>query len=70
MKIVLKDSDWRSPITLRLPATLVLKALSKKGGATLTRKQAVRFARELRRFKGLKLIEITSADGEYVEITL
>ena len=74
MRIVIKDNDRRSPIKLRFPTPLALKALSKKGGMSLTRKQAVMFARELRRFKkrhkDWKLVEVTSADGEHVEITL
>ena len=74
MRIVIKDSDRHSPIKLRFPTPLALKALSKKGGMILTRKQAVMFAGELRRFKkrhkDWKLIEATSADGKQVEITL
>ena len=74
MRIVIKSNDRRSPIKLRFPTPLALKVLSKKGGVSLTRKQAAMFAGELRRFKkrhkDWKLIEVISADGERVEITL
>ena len=74
MRIVIKDRDRRAPIKLRFPTPLALKILSKKGGVSLTRKQAVLFAGELRKFKkrhkDWKLVEVISADGESVEITL
>ena len=83
MKIIINGNDRHVPIKLLFPTGLVLnrltvtfipKALKDNCGITITRKQALRLIKELRRckkrFPGWKIVEVKSADGECVEITL
>ena len=78
MRITVNGKDRHAPITLLFPTGLVLNRLTvhfiPMGDTRLTRKQAVRLIRELKRckkrFPGWKLVEVESADGENVEIKL
>lgn len=82
MKVVIKDSDHRFPIVFYFPTGLVLNRLTaylaptvlKNSDITLTRQQALRFVKELKRckkrFNGWKIVEVVSADGERVEVKL
>lgn len=78
MRIVIKDSEMRFPIKLHLPASLLLPlsrfAIRFLPLKSITPRQAKRLVKELkrckRRFRGLKLVEVHSADGDVVEISL
>lgn len=77
MRITVNGKDRHTPIKLLLPTGLVLNRLIVRFipmDTKLTRKQAVRLIRELKRckkrFPGWKLVEVESADGENVEIKL
>ena len=82
MKIIVKDNDLRRPIRINLPTALVFNRFTalfaplalKDSEVTVTRKQALRLIKELKRckkrFPGWKIVEVESADGEKVEITL
>ena len=82
MKIVINSSDFRKPMRLGFPTALVLNRLTacfapmvlKDKDIPITRKQAVRLIKELKRckkrFPGWKIVEVTSSDGEAVEIWL
>ena len=82
MKIVIKDSDRLRPIKIRFPMGLVLNGFTacfaplalRKSEVRITRKQAVMLIRELKRckkrFPDWKIVEVKSADGEYVEVKL
>ena len=81
MRIIIKESGSRT-IKLRFPTALALNRLTaylaprvlKGSEVTVTRQQAVRLIKELKRckkrFKGWKIVEVESADGERVEIKL
>ena len=78
MRITINEKDRHAPIKLLLPTGLVLNRLTlhflPMGDTKITRKQAVRLIRELKRckkrFPGWKIVEVESADGEQVEIKL
>ena len=82
MKITIKDNDLRRPIRIRFPMGLVLNRFTacfaplalRDSEIRITRQQAVRLIKELKRckkrFKGWKIVEVESADGERVEIKL
>lgn len=82
MKIVIIGSEHHVPIKLMFPTGLVLNRFTacfvplalKDSEVTVTRTQAVRFIKELKRckkrFPDWKLVEVQSADGEHVEIKL
>lgn len=73
MRIIVKDGE-NTRIRLRLPTFLAMKIMSKvlsgEGGKSKSEgvSKAVREARK--QWGHLKLIEVTSADGSYVLITL
>ncbi|HHX72294.1 MAG TPA: hypothetical protein GX701_05130 [Clostridiales bacterium] len=82
MKIVVREESGKK-INIVLPTGMVLnrltawfacKAIRKHSDLKITRKQALRFIKELRRCKrrhrGWKLVEVESSDGDYVEIKL
>ena len=81
MRLVVKGGEHRT-IRLCLPTALLLNRLTacivplalRKSEVTVTRKQALRLIKELKRckkrFRGWKMVEVRSADGEYVEIRL
>ena len=82
MKITVKDNDRRRPIIIRFPMGLVLNRFTacfaplalRDSEIRITRRQAVKLIKELKRckkrFKGWKIVEVESADGEYVEVKL
>lgn len=82
MRIVVEGNEHHSPIKLLFPTGLVLNRFTaifapmvlKDSEVTVTRKQAVRFIKELKRckkrFPGWKIVEVDAADGEHIEITL
>lgn len=82
MKIVIHGGEHHVPINLRFPTGLVLNRFTacfvplalKDSEVTVTRAQAVRFIKELKRckkqFPDWKLVEVQSADGEHIIITL
>ena len=82
MKIIINGNNHHVPIKLLFPTGLVLNSFTacfvplalKDGEVTVTRTQAVRFIKELKRckkrFPHWKLVEVQSADGEHIEITL
>lgn len=78
MRIIVKDSDMRFPIKLHLPTSILLSRFALRflppSMKSITREQAKKLIRELKRCKkrypGWKLVEVHSADGEYVEIRL
>lgn len=81
MRIVVKGSE-HAAIKLIFPTGLVLNRVTacfvplalKDSEVTITRAQAVRFIKELKRckkrFPDWKLVEVQSADGEHIEIKL
>lgn len=81
MKIIVETPNSRN-IRISLPIGLILNRLTarivsktaQQNGATLTYEQACGFISALKNFKrmnsGWKLIEVDSADGHHVEITL
>lgn len=81
MRIVVNNND-RRPIKIRFPMGLVLNRFTacfaplvlRNSEVKITRKQAIRLIKELKRckkrFPDWKIVEVKSADGEYVEIKL
>ena len=82
MKIVINSNDFRKPIRLGFPTALVLNRLTacfapmvlKNEDIPITRKQAVRLIKEIKRckkrFPDWKIVEVKSSDGQVVEIRL
>lgn len=81
MRIIVNDNKGTN-LHITIPSGLFLNRLSArfmsskmgKYGVSMTRKQMLALIKEINRFKrhhkGWKLVEVQSADGEYVEITL
>lgn len=75
MKILIQEAE-RRPIVLRLPARLVLsrwllRLIFRGRPMPPQTEELLRAVRGMcREFKGLKIVEIESAQGERVEITL
>ena len=81
MKIIIRDPKDKN-LTIRFPSFLVLNAVSamllakimRKYGANISRQQAKLFIKELNRYRrhhrNWKMVEVQSADGEYVEIKI
>lgn len=80
MRITVKDSERNIKLAFptglllnRLTALLAPKILSKHG-VRLSRRQMLKFIKALNRFRRRnrkwKLVEVKSADGEHIEITL
>ena len=82
MKIVIKGNGHNVPVKLLFPTGLVLNSFTacfvpvvlKDSETTVTRAQAMRFIKELKRckkrFPHWKLVEVQSADGRHIEITV
>lgn len=81
MKIIIRDPKTKN-LTIRFPSFLVLNSVSaillakimRKYRANVSRQQAKLFVKELNRYRrhhrNWKLVEVQSADGEYVEIKI
>ena len=82
MRIIVNGKDRHAPIKLLFPTGLVFNRLTvhfmpralKDSEVKITRRQAMRLIKELRRckkrFPGWKIVEVDSADGEHVEVKL
>ena len=82
MRVIIKDNDRSRPIKLRFPTALLFNRLTaslapivlRDSEVTITRHQAVRLVKELKRckrkFRDWKIVEVKSADGEWVEVRL
>lgn len=81
MRIIVNDNEGTN-LHFTVPSGLILNRLSagfaskglRKYGVSMTRQQMLCMIKEINQFKrhhkGWKLVEVQSADGEYVEITL
>ena len=82
MRIVINGTDSHIPIKLLFPTGLVLNRFTaafipmalKDEDIPVTRTQAIRLIKELKRckkrFPGWKLVEVQSAEGEHIEISV
>ena len=82
MRVTINGNDRHIPIKLLFPTGLVLNRLTvyfipkalKDSNISLTRQQAVKLIKELKRckkrFPDWKLVEVKTADGECVEVKL
>lgn len=82
MRITVNGKDRHAPIKLLFPTGLVFNRLTvhfipmalKDSDVKITRQQALRLFREVKRckkeFHDWKIVEVESADGEYVEVKL
>lgn len=81
MRVIVK-SDHHRTVRLRFPTGLALNGFTacfvpmalKGGEVKITRRQAVKLFREIKRckkrFPDWKIVEVKSSDGEFVEVKL